>query len=71
MERMLKMKKITKNMMLGEAISVNPHVAEILLGKGIACVGCGGMSFETLEQGLKAHGMNDRQIDKLMHWYAR
>ena len=52
--------------MIGEALSINPKVAEILLDKGVHCIGCGGLSFETLEMGLKAHGMPNKEIDKLI-----
>lgn len=61
-----KMKKINKNMMIGEAVNSNPRVAEVLLDSGVHCIGCGGMSFETIEQGLKAHGMSGKEIDKLI-----
>ena len=60
------MKAIRKDMMIGEAISVNPAVADVLLDRGIHCIGCGGMTFETLEQGLKAHGVRGGQIDKIV-----
>ncbi len=60
------MKQINKNMMIEEAISINPKVAELLLDKGVHCIGCGGLSFETLEMGLKAHGMSSKDIDELI-----
>ena len=60
------MKAINKNMMIEEAIGINPKVADILMAKGVHCIGCGGLSFETLEMGLKAHGMPNKEIDKLI-----
>lgn len=42
------------------------HVAEIMLDHGMHCIGCCGASFESLEQGCKAHGMDDEKIDKLV-----
>ena len=52
--------------MIGEAISINPKVADILMAKGVHCIGCGGVSFETLEMGMKSHGMSGKDIDNLM-----
>ena len=60
------MKKINKNMMISEAISINPKVAELLLDKGVHCIGCGGLSFETLEMGLKVHGLSNKEIGALI-----
>lgn len=60
------MNKLNKKMMIGEAINKNPLLGEILIGRGVHCAGCGGMAFETLEQGLKAHGMRDKEINKII-----
>ena len=57
--------KITKDMAIGELITKFPKTAEILVGKGIHCVGCHVAFSETLEQGLKAHGKDDKEIDKI------
>ena len=60
------MKEINKKMMIGEAVRLNSNAAEILIENGVHCIGCGGMSFETLEQGLKAHGFSSNEIDKII-----
>ena len=60
------MDKITKDMTIGETITKFPKTAEVLMEKGIHCVGCHVAVSETLEQGLKAHGKDDKEVDKIM-----
>lgn len=59
-------KKISKDMMIMDAIHKNPKTADILMEAGIHCIGCVAASGETLEQGLKAHGKKDKEIDELI-----
>jgi hybrid cluster-associated redox disulfide protein len=58
--------KITKNMTISEAINKNPNAAHLLFKYGFHCAGCAFAAMETIEQGCKAHGMNDEQIEKLI-----
>ncbi|MBL7147565.1 MAG: DUF1858 domain-containing protein [Nanoarchaeota archaeon] len=58
--------KITKNMKLGDVISKHPKTIEIFLKNGLHCVGCHVASFETIEQGAKAHGMSDKNIENMI-----
>ncbi len=66
MEAQAKHQVITKDMTIGEVISKYPSVVEPLLETGVHCVGCGASYWETLEQGLKGHGMTDEQVDEVM-----
>lgn len=43
-----------------------PKGAEILMKEGIFCAGCPGAAMETVEQGLKAHGKSDEEIEKIV-----
>ena len=58
--------KITKNMKLGEVISKHPETIEIFMKKGLHCIGCHVAAFETIEEGAKAHGMDDKTIDNMI-----
>jgi len=58
--------KITKNTNILDAIESNPKIAEILIEAGLGCIGCAAAHFETLEQGLKAHGYNKKQIEEMI-----
>ncbi len=58
--------RISLNTMLGEIASNYPKAAGILMQHGLHCIGCGVSAFETLEQGAKAHGMDDAEIKKML-----
>jgi len=60
------MKKITKDMTIGEVIEEHPEVIPILIEHGIHCIGCHVAAFETLEQGFAGHGMNEKNIEKMI-----
>ena len=57
---------ISKDMTIGEIISKYPSVIEPLLETGVHCVGCGASYWETLEAGLKGHGMPDETVDEIV-----
>jgi hybrid cluster-associated redox disulfide protein len=60
------MKKINKKMKVSEIVSENPEAAEILFEEGMMCAGCPFASIETLEQGASGHGMDKKQIEKIV-----
>ena len=59
-------KKITKKTKIGELLEFNPELAEVLMSSGMGCCGCPAAQMETLEEGCQAHGMDDKDIDKLL-----
>lgn len=59
-------KQITKNTNILDALDINPNTADILIKSGMGCVGCMMAQVETLEQGLKTHGFNKKQIDEII-----
>ena len=58
--------KITKKTKINKIIQENPQIEKILVEAGMGCIGCPMSSEESLEQGCKAHGMNKKEIDKLV-----
>ena len=62
--------KITKDMTIGKVLENNPDdalkLSEVMSSFGLHCVGCGAAMFETLEQGVKVHGMDDAKVDELV-----
>ena len=54
---------ITKDMSLKDLITKYPDSARIFSSYGIGCLGCAMASFETIEQGITAHGI---KIDDFM-----
>jgi hybrid cluster-associated redox disulfide protein len=55
---------ITKNTTFGDIINKYPAAAEILLSKGLHCIGCGMAFAETIEQGAIMHGINPEELVK-------
>ena len=49
---------ITKDMNLKELLHKYPDSAKIFAAYGIGCLGCALASYETIEQGITAHGIN-------------
>lgn len=61
------MSKITLSSNLGELVEKYPKAGEILREEyGLHCVGCLAASFDSLEQGAKAHGLSDQEIKKMV-----
>jgi hybrid cluster-associated redox disulfide protein len=60
--------KITKKDNLAKLVTKYPKLTETLMFKyGLHCLGCMAASFETLEEGAKAHGMTDKQIKTMVN----
>lgn len=65
--RSARLGRITKNINLGELSSTYPELVEVLVNDyGLHCVGCMAAAFETLEEGAKAHGFEDKEIEKMV-----
>ena len=60
-------KFITKDMMISEVIEKYPSTIETLLMTGVHCIGCHVSYFETLEQGMKGHGMSNEEVDEIIN----
>lgn len=59
-------KKITKNMKFSEVIMKYPNTIGVMMKYGLHCVGCQAASFETIQQGAKAHGLTDKQLNAMI-----
>ncbi len=59
-------KEITGKTNIQDAFAMNPKVGEILFQSGIGCFGCAFAPVETIEEGMKAHGLTKKEIDKLL-----
>ncbi len=58
--------RVTSDMTIGDAVKRYPSVAEILMDHGIHCVGCGAANYETIHQGLSAHGLSPERVDEIV-----
>lgn len=57
---------ITKDMTFAEALTIKPDAAEIMFEFGLHCIGCHLSPYETIEQGAKSHGLNDKDIKNML-----
>jgi hybrid cluster-associated redox disulfide protein len=60
------MKKITQNTKLSEILSLGEKAVEILFEAGLGCIGCPMAMRETLKQGAMAHGIDKKEIEKII-----
>lgn len=59
------MEKITKNIIIQELLEKYPDSIEILMMYGMQCVGCRLAGQETLEEGMKSHGI-EHELDEIL-----
>lgn len=59
-------KEITKDTKIGDLLEKYPETAQFLFEAGIHCVGCHMAAHESLEQGMKAHGLSGKQVDEVI-----
>jgi hybrid cluster-associated redox disulfide protein len=48
----------TKDMSLMEALQADPRARDVFAAYGMGCVGCMGVSMESIEDGAKMHGID-------------
>ena len=60
------LQRVTKKTKFSEILESNENAAEILFKAGLHCVGCPMTAQENLEDGCLAHGMDAKDIDKLV-----
>ncbi|EEG74183.1 MULTISPECIES: DUF1858 domain-containing protein [Lachnospiraceae] len=52
------MAKVSKDMTIGEILSINPDVAPILMEIGMHCLGCPSAQGESLAEAAMVHGID-------------
>jgi hybrid cluster-associated redox disulfide protein len=52
----------TKDMSLMEALQAEPRAREVFAAHGMGCVGCMGVSMESIEDGAKMHGIDPEVV---------
>lgn len=58
--------KVTKEMTIGQLLSVAPMTAPILMEMGMHCLGCPSAQAESLEEAAMVHGLDaDVLIEKI------
>jgi hybrid cluster-associated redox disulfide protein len=62
---------INAKMSFAEVMQKHPEAAEVFFRHGMACFGCPAAMMETLEQGIKAHGLEAGKIIDELNKAAR
>ncbi|MEK6938429.1 MAG: DUF1858 domain-containing protein [Nanoarchaeota archaeon] len=58
--------KITKDILISDALELCPEALAIMFEHGLHCVGCEGAAFETIEQGCQVHGMEEKEVEAIV-----
>ena len=62
LDRGKEMAIFTKDMSIMEALQVDPRAREVFAAYGMGCIGCMGVSMESIEDGAKMHSINPEAI---------
>ncbi|HBE03909.1 MAG: disulfide oxidoreductase [Spirochaetes bacterium GWF1_41_5] len=58
--------KISREMTFQQVMERKPEAAEIMMKYGLHCIGCHISAYETVEEGARAHGISEDNIDNLL-----
>lgn len=65
------MKEVTKETLIGEALSIDEGIAPILMSIGMHCLGCPASQGESLEEACMVHGVDaDELVNKINKFLA-
>lgn len=65
------MAQVTKDMLIGDIITVDENLAAILMASGMHCIGCPSARGESLEEAAFVHGMDvDELLGRLNEYLA-
>lgn len=65
------MAKVSKDMLIGQLLQVDPNIAPILMRAGMHCLGCPSSQMESLEEAAMVHGIDaDVLIQQLNDYLA-
>lgn len=63
------MTEVTKDMIIGQILQIDPGVAPILMEAGMHCLGCPSSQMESIEDACAVHGIDvDALIQKLNNY---
>ena len=52
------MAKVSKDMLIGQLLQLDPNMAGILMASGMHCLGCPSSQMESLEEAAMVHGLD-------------
>ena len=63
------MAKVTKDMLIGQLITLDPNIAPILMRAGMHCLGCPSSQMESLEEAAMVHGLDAQVLEDQINNY--
>lgn len=52
----------TRDMSMMEALQADPRARDVFTAYGMGCIGCMGVSMESIEDGAKMHGIDPEAV---------
>ena len=66
------MTQVTKQMLIGELLQLDPNIAGVLMRAGMHCIGCPSSQMESLEEAAMVHGMDvDVLVEQINDFLAQ
>ena len=66
------MRKISKDMIIADLVTIDPNIVVILMRAGMHCFGCPSAQGETLEEAAMVHGLDvDLLVDQINDYLAQ
>lgn len=62
-------KQVSKDMIIGDMLQVDPGIAAILMASGMHCIGCPASQGESLEEAAAVHGLSADELLKNVNEY--
>ena len=63
---------VTKNMLIGELLTIDQNIAVILMRAGMHCIGCPSSQMESLEEASMVHGLDcDLLVDQINDYLSQ
>lgn len=63
------MTQITKDMTIGQVLSIDPGCAKVLMEAGMHCIGCPASAGESLEEAGAVHGIDADELVSNLNAY--
>lgn len=61
--------QVSKDMLIGQLLQLDPGVAPILMGIGMHCLGCPSSQGESLEEACFVHGIEPQKLVDTINEY--
>ena len=63
------MAQVTKQMLIGELLQLDPNIAGVLMRAGMHCIGCPSAQGESLEEAAMVHGLDAQVLEDQINDY--